>query len=143
MGAICAFQEKVLAASAPEGAVRPGDATLLSLCSAVPKGVNEALLSLVFLNAAEEPLNSLTPAISGTMTRYDINTPLRQVHFLAQIGHESGELRFREEVASGVAYENRRDLGNTQPGDGPRYKGRGLIQLTGRANYAEYAGQAG
>ncbi len=72
------------------------------------------------------------------MNHYQINTPLLQAHFLAQIGHESGELRFKEEIASGRAYEGRRDLGNTQTGDGARYKGRGLIQLTGRANYNEY-----
>lgn len=56
--------------------------------------------------------------------------------FLAQVGHESAELRYTEELASGIAYENRKDLGNTQPGDGVRYKGRGLIQITGRSNYA-------
>jgi putative chitinase len=59
-------------------------------------------------------------------------------HLLAQVGHESGDLRFSEEIASGAAYEGRADLGNTQPGDGPRFKGRGLIQLTGRANYTAF-----
>src|SRR5690606_11129687 len=70
-----------------------------------------------------------------------INTKQRQAMFLAQLGHESGGLRYMEEIASGAAYEGRRDLGNTQPGDGTRYKGRGPIQLTGRANYRE-AGRA-
>lgn len=60
---------------------------------------------------------------------------LRLVHFLAQLVHESDGLRAMEEYASGAAYEGREDLGNTQPGDGKRFKGRGPIQLTGRANY--------
>eukprot|EP01017_Pseudomicrothorax_dubius_P000249 TRINITY_DN0_c1417_g1_i6.p3 TRINITY_DN0_c1417_g1~~TRINITY_DN0_c1417_g1_i6.p3 ORF type:complete len:149 (+),score=49.65 TRINITY_DN0_c1417_g1_i6:23-469(+) len=56
--------------------------------------------------------------------------------FLGQLGHESGQFRYMEELASGAAYEGRRDLGNTQAGDGRRFKGRGPIQITGRANYA-------
>ncbi len=68
------------------------------------------------------------------MNENGINTPLRRVHFFAQIGHESKELIYSEEIASGRAYEGRFDLGNTQPGDGVRFKGRGLIQITGRAN---------
>jgi len=71
------------------------------------------------------------------------DTPLRQCHFLAQTGHESGDLLYTEELASGQAYEGRTDLGNTQPGDGPKFKGRGLIQLTGRANYVAYGNSIG
>ena len=69
------------------------------------------------------------------MDAYQINTPQRQAAFLAQIAHESGSLRYVREIASGAAYEGRKDLGNTEPGDGKRFRGRGLIQLTGRANY--------
>lgn len=66
---------------------------------------------------------------------YGINTLDRLAAFLAQIGHESGGLRYVREIASGQAYEGRKDLGNTEPGDGERYRGRGLIQTTGRDNY--------
>ena len=66
---------------------------------------------------------------------FKVNTPDRQAAFLAQVGHESGQLKYAEEVASGRAYEGRKDLGNVNPGDGMKFKGRGLIQVTGRANY--------
>jgi putative chitinase len=77
------------------------------------------------------------PYLTAAMAEFAINTPERQAAFIAQVGHESGQLRYVRELASGEAYEGRKDLGNTQPGDGVRFKGRGLIQITGRANYAE------
>lgn len=82
-----------------------------------------------------------TPHLVYAMARYDINTPLRIAHFLAQIGHESGRLRYCREVwgptPTQSRYEGREDLGNIHPGDGKRFMGRGLIQLTGRANYSQ------
>lgn len=78
------------------------------------------------------------PFIQQAMAEFDITSYLREAAFLAQLAHESAELRYMEEIASGAAYEGRANLGNTQPGDGKRYKGRGPIQLTGRANYTKY-----
>lgn len=79
----------------------------------------------------------------ATMEKYEINTPLRQAHFLAQLGHESLGLVYPAEIASGKAYEGRADLGNLRPGDGVRFKGRGFIQITGRANYRMYGQSVG
>lgn len=73
--------------------------------------------------------------LCDAMAEFGIDTPLRQAAFLAQLAHESGSLKYVRELASGEAYEGRRDLGNTEPGDGVRFRGRGLIQITGRTNY--------
>ena len=69
---------------------------------------------------------------------YGVDTDIRRNMFLAQLAHESDGFRTTREYASGNAYEGREDLGNTQLGDGARFRGRGLIQLTGRANYTRY-----
>jgi len=65
-------------------------------------------------------------------------TGLRLAHFMTQTAHESDSFRTMEEYASGAAYEGRADIGNVQAGDGVRYKGRGPLQLTGRANYRAF-----
>lgn len=77
-----------------------------------------------------EPLNE-------TMRLFEINTPLRKAHFMAQILHETGYFKDTEELGTGKIYEGRVDLGNTQAGDGPLFKGRGLLQITGRDNYTK------
>ena len=86
------------------------------------------------------------PFLNAIMPQYGITSPLRQAAFLAQIAHESGELKFWEEIWGPTAAQKRYEppsdlatrLGNTQPGDGKRYKGRGPIQITGRFNYGKY-----
>ena len=82
-------------------------------------------------------------SLLAAMSRAGIVDPTERAMFLAQMAHESGNFRYDEEIASGQAYEGRSDLGNTQPGDGVRYKGRGYIQLTGRANYRDYGNRLG
>ena len=89
-------------------------------------------------NFAGYTLEGIVGRLNFYACEFEINTPLRWCHYLAQIAHESAELRYSEEIASGKAYEGRKDLGNIYKGDGVKFKGRGLIQLTGRANYQEY-----
>lgn len=78
--------------------------------------------------------------ITAAMEEYDINTRERQAAFVAQVLHESGLLKYTTEIwgptPAQIRYEGRADLGNTQPGDGKRFMGRGLLQTTGRSNYA-------
>lgn len=88
--------------------------------------------------ATDENIDKFLPHLNDTMATFEIDTPMRQAHFLAQIAHESGSLRYVREISSGKAYEGRKDLGNLMPGDGLKFKGRGLIQLTGRINYSAF-----
>jgi putative chitinase len=78
--------------------------------------------------------------LSAAMALYAIDSLKRQAAFLAQVGHESGRLIYVRELwgptPAQEGYEGRADLGNTEPGDGFKFRGRGLIQVTGRANYA-------
>jgi len=88
--------------------------------------------------ASTARLEPFVEPLNDAMHEFEIDAnPAREAHFLAQIAHESGGFRYVRELASGEAYEGRADLGNTEPGDGVRYKGRGLIQITGRANYKD------
>jgi putative chitinase len=96
--------------------------------------ITEQQLRAIMPFGAKRGVQYLAP-LAAAMAEFEINTPARQAAFIAQLAHESGEFRYVRELASGDASEGRKDLGNTEPGDGVRFRGRGLIQITGRANY--------
>jgi len=136
--AIEAFEGQSLGMATPTGRVDPASPTLAALARGMPAGLSAEKIRGIMINATAAAVTRFGDRLVAKMAARAIDTPLRRAHFLAQVGHESGELVFTEEIANGQAYEGRRDLGNTEPGDGPRFKGRGLIQLTGRANYQRY-----
>jgi len=137
------FQSLVAAPGADSGVIDPGSATLTAMRAAVSGEFTSDLLHILMPLSSEDQADTFTAPLLAAMNANQISTPLRRAHFLAQLGHESGSLRYTAELASGAAYEGRTDLGNSQPGDGPRFKGRGLIQITGRTNYTNYGNDRG
>jgi predicted chitinase len=103
-------------------------------------------LAQIMRNASQRRRALFLQPLNDAMAAHGIDTPLRMAAFLAQLAHESGELQFMEEIWGPTAAQKRyeppgdlaRRLGNTQPGDGRRFKGRGPIQITGRANYKTF-----
>lgn len=130
------------------GQIKSGKISISDLGNVIPKKERSS-------SSMSEPEPTSSESVSGcgdvklptpnkllveAMKKFGIDTPIRRAHFLAQCAHESGGFRWVREFASGKAYEGRSDLGNTQTGDGVKYKGRGYIQLTGRANYTKFKG---
>lgn len=141
--AIKQFQQRVLGLPSPSGRVDPHAETLPALQRSLTTGLNENALRAIMGHGSSATVDLYYPLIVSLKDHYQVNTPLRLAHFLSQVGHESLSFTYSEEIASGSAYEGRVDLGNTERGDGVRFKGRGLIQLTGRSNYEAYGRHIG
>jgi putative chitinase len=97
--------------------------------------INDNQLKQIVPGAKLSRISLYAPLLEELMPKYGISTAKRAQAFLAQLAHESDCFNATEEYASGAQYEGRKDLGNVNPGDGKRFKGRGLIQITGRRNY--------
>jgi putative chitinase len=119
--------------------------------------ISEEQLKKVYPNCKPEKLKEYCAAMNLVFPQFSVDTPARIAAWLGQVGVESGELKFTKELPSkwnkkdpkdpkelcGTLYEGRKNLGNTQAGDGPKFIGRGVLQLTGRANYTEYGKKLG
>ena len=119
--------------------------------------ITEAQLKAIFPLCKADKLKVYTAAFNEVFPEFDMDTPKRIACFLGQVGHESAQLKYDKELGSkynkhdpkdanepvGTLYEGRKNLGNTQPGDGPKFIGRGILQLTGRENYTIYSKKLG
>jgi putative chitinase len=119
--------------------------------------LTEEKLKAIFPKAPPDKLKAYGPIFGKACEEMGFNTPKRIAALLGQIGVESGELRYDKELPSvynkkdpkdkneptGTLYEGRKNLGNLQAGDGPKFIGRGVLQLTGRENYTLYGKKLG
>ena len=119
--------------------------------------ITEAQLKKIYPKISADKLKLYTEAFNKVFPEFAINTPKRIAAFLGQVGVESGELKYDKELPSkynkadpknsaeptGTLYEGRKNLGNTEAGDGPKFIGRGVLQLTGRANYTTMSKKLG
>jgi putative chitinase len=139
-----AFEEfKQRTGEAEPDTLGPGSAKLLLELKEFPASsdiVSKAQAEYIYGN----PITDRQLAdLNACLNRFAITTPPRTRHFLSQTAEESGGLKWMEELASGEAYQGRKDLGDIYPGDGPKYKGAGVLQLTGRDNYQAFANYIG
>lgn len=138
IAAIEVFQKDIVKLNNPDGRIDAGGTTLKTLKKNITTGLNQDSLMAVMAMGTDSTVKLYLNLLKTALPTYQVNSPLRIAHFLAQIGHESMSLVYTQEIASGAAYEGRKDLGNIKKGDGARFKGRGLLQLTGRDNYEKY-----
>jgi putative chitinase len=119
--------------------------------------LNQNQLKEIYPNIKADKCEAYVNAFNAVFPKYNIDTPKRIAAFLGQVGVESGELKYDKELPSkynkkdvndpleptGTLYEGRKQLGNNQIGDGPKFIGRGILQLTGRANYESMSKKLG
>ena len=124
----------------PDGIVGPTTLEKMGITSVIKEDIPiSPVVGLSIEKLKGKVPDSVLSQIPGTAIKFNITTNLRLAHFLSQCAHESGNWKYRLEIASGKAYEGRKDLGNIHEGDGVRFKGRGYIQLTGRGNYGRFS----
>ncbi|KAL0484491.1 hypothetical protein AKO1_005121 [Acrasis kona] len=100
-----------------------------------PKGLTRSEIKQIMPDINSRVLHEYLPRVNAAMTEFDINTCPRVSAFLANAGHESGDMMAFESFASGMENEGSEHYGNTKTGDGAKFKGRGIIQMKGRRNY--------
>lgn len=130
---------------------RPEDVVVPPAVTGDRVNLSPAILKQIMPGIPAARAAEYAPHIQHAMTEFRIDSPPRAAAFLAQLAHESGQLRWMEEIWGPTRAQRRyepptrlaRTLGNTQPGDGFRFKGRGPIQLTGRANYRVFGAGLG
>ena len=122
--------------------IRVGEVLHIPVPAQAILSVDTTLLRAVVPTLSPKRASEVVDALAYGAELADCMTPLRLAMWLAQLAHESGGFRWLRELGDAAyfqRYEGRADLGNTQPGDGARYCGRGFIQITGRTNYTNAA----